>query len=136
MQVKQSVGGGLPQRVPDFVQPTPRHISMGFLATKSAVSASIGITPTKKRILALAPENSRLHAIVGRMEPEASHQLEEQRMRHLEYHVFNLNGKTVSSRRLPALSRQTGGPGNSPDASGTAKSSLYSDITLTCPAEV
>lgn len=139
MQVKQSGGSGLPQRVPDFVQSTPRHITMGFLATKPTTSSpgtSVSITSSKKRILALAPESSRLHAIVGRVELEASHPVgEEQRMRHLEYHVFNLNGKTVSSRRLPALSRQIGGSWNSPEASGI-KNSYYSDITLTSPAEV
>lgn len=132
MQVKQSVGGGLSQRVPDFVQATPRHISMNFLTTKSN---SMPSNISKKRIFALAPENSRLHAIVGRVETEiAIGSGEDQRMRHLEYHVFTLNGKTVSSRRLPALSKSTGAPDNAIDTDG-AKSSLYSDIMLTCPAE-
>ncbi|KAL5969583.1 E3 ubiquitin-protein ligase UBR5 [Taenia solium] len=131
MQVKQTVGGGLSQRVPDFVQPTPRHILMNFLTTKSN---SLPTNISKKRIFALVPENSRLHAIVGRAEPEtAIGSGEEQRMRHLEYHVFTLNGKTVSSRRLPALSKPTGGLDDAIEANG-AKSS-YSDIMLTCPAE-
>lgn len=106
---------------------------MNFLTAKSN---SLPANISKKRIFALAPENSRLHAIIGRVEPETTVESgEEQRMRHLEYHVFTLNGKTVSSRRLPALSKPTGGLDDAIEANG-GKSSLYSDIMLTCPAEV
>nr|CDS34716.2 E3 ubiquitin protein ligase hyd [Hymenolepis microstoma] len=130
VQVKQPSGGGLPQRVPDFVQPTPRYITMGFLASKLPTPAHSNSSTNviKKKIISLAPENSRIHAIVGRCSTD---DLATAAMCHLEYHVFTLNGKTVSSRRLPALANKAGIHLDG----GSEDSSSYSNITLTSPSE-
>uniref|UniRef100_A0A5K3FCE0 HECT domain-containing protein n=3 Tax=Mesocestoides corti TaxID=53468 RepID=A0A5K3FCE0_MESCO len=125
MLVKQPIGGGLPQRVPDFVQHSPRNVPFSFLGNSTAAAKqnheTSNVAAPRKRIIALAPENCRLHAIVDRMLASEGGQL-----RGLEYHVFTLNGKTVSSRRLPALSKAPPSDGDS---------SFYSHLTLTCPAE-
>uniref|UniRef100_A0A0R3TG05 ANK_REP_REGION domain-containing protein n=1 Tax=Rodentolepis nana TaxID=102285 RepID=A0A0R3TG05_RODNA len=130
VQVKQPSGGGLPQRVPDFVQSTPRPITMGFLASKlpTAAHSNASTNIIKKKIISLAPENSRIHAIVGRCSTD---DLATAAMCHLEYHVFTLNGKTVSSRRLPALAGKSGILLDG----GSEDSSSYSNITLTNPSE-
>lgn len=126
MKVKLSTTGGLPQRVPDFVQATPRHVSMAFLAAK-APGSTVNST---KHILALAPENSRLHAIIERGGADfaggVSSPEEQEQLCHLEYHVCTLSGKTVSCRRLPVFNRP----------SDDKKTQSFSNISLTSPAEV
>lgn len=136
VQVKQPSGGGLPHRVPDIVQATPRHVPMGFLFSKSN-PGNISSTHFRKKLISIAPENSRIHAIVGRCSSDNS---TPPPMEHLEYHVFTLSGKTVSSRRLPPIARKAGvytddGSKNHPEYSTTvlaypSEVSLYSMIIL------
>lgn len=112
------------QRVPDFVQHSPRKIPTSFLSSKASGETGSGTTTAcnRKKLISIAPENGRIHAIVERLLDNPASGPPPSDPKTLEYHVFTLNGKTVSSHRLPILSQGCPRP-------------AYDQLAYTCPAE-
>ncbi|KAF7232604.1 hypothetical protein EG68_10138 [Paragonimus skrjabini miyazakii] len=114
-------------RVPEFIQRTPRRIfayphqsRTTALEAKSSGKSSSASTPTafRSKLLAIAPENNRVHVIVD----QSSHPSRQQ----LAYQVYNLSGKMLAHHKLPPA----GGAVQSASEAATALS-----ISLVCPAE-
>ncbi|KAF5401972.1 hypothetical protein PHET_04640 [Paragonimus heterotremus] len=114
-------------RVPEFIQRTPRRIfayphqsRATALEAKSSGKSSSASTPTafRSKLLAIAPENNRVHVIVD----QSSHPSRQQ----LAYQVYNLSGKMLAHHKLPPA----GGAVQSASEAATAPG-----ISLVCPAE-
>ncbi|VDK87272.1 unnamed protein product [Dibothriocephalus latus] len=112
------------QRVPDFVQHSPRKVPTSFLSSKVSGESGPGTTTARnrKKLISIAPENGRIHAIVERLIDNPASGPPAMDPKTLEYHIFTLIGKTVSSHRLPILAQGAQRP-------------AYDQLAYTCPAE-
>ncbi|KAA3672512.1 E3 ubiquitin-protein ligase EDD1, partial [Paragonimus westermani] len=114
-------------RVPEFIQRTPRRIfayphqsRVTALEAKSSGKSSSNATPTafRPKLLAIAPENNRVHVIVDQSSSSSRQQL--------AYQIYNLSGKMLVHHKLPPA-------GGAVQNASEAASAL--SISLVCPAE-